>query len=43
MRRCHGVSIKEGITILIIPRDLLASCKTIIEFPSFILLILKNM
>lgn len=34
---------KEGITILIIPRDLLASCKTIVEFLSFILLILKNM
>lgn len=40
MRKWQWFSEKEGITILIIPRDLVVSCKAIIEFSSFILLIL---
>lgn len=38
MRKCQGVGIKEGITTLIIARDLLASF-TNIEFSAFILVI----
>lgn len=36
MRKCQGVDIKEGITIHIIPRDLLVSFMNIIEFSEFI-------
>ena len=35
MRKCQGVDIKEGITIHIIPRDLLVSFVNIIEFSEF--------
>ena len=36
MRKCQGVDIEEGITIHIIPRDLLVSFVNIIEFSEFI-------
>lgn len=41
MRKCQGVGIKEGMTTLIIPKDLRVSCKIIIDFSTFILLILN--
>lgn len=41
MRKCQGVVLKEGITTLIISRDVLAQFMNICEFSALVLVILK--